>query len=238
MIHQNQIIDYVEFPPVTEAHEGILCVGGELKPEVLITAYRNGIFPWYNEGEDILWWCPDERCVVKPGEVKISKSMKPLLKSSKYKITADTSFDHVIDSCQNTPRPNQDGTWIVEDMKSAYNMMHELGLAHSIEVWNEKEELVGGLYGVSIGKMFYGESMFSLESNTSKIAFIHLSSFLNGMGFALIDCQVHNPHLESMGCKVITRNDFLTVNKAAREMETLIGLWSSEFEKYCLMNEY
>lgn len=232
MISQEQIQDYVTFPSVAEAHEGIVCVGGELAPEVLITAYRNGIFPWYNEGEEILWWSPEERCVVKPGMVNESKSMRPLLNSSKFSLTMDTCFDEVIASCRYIERPAQDGTWIVDEMEDAYKVLHHLGLAHSLEVKNESGSLVGGLYGVSIGKMFYGESMFSKQSNMSKLAFIHLSRFLVGMGFEMIDCQVHNKHLESMGCENISREKFIKKNRLGINHKTMIGSWSEVFKKY------
>lgn len=232
MISQDQIRDYVDFPSLDDSFDGVVCVGGDLAPEVLITAYRNAIFPWYNEGEQILWWSPEKRCVVKPGAVKVSKSMRPLLNSSKYTVSMDTNFSEVISSCRNIERPTQDGTWIVDEMETAYNLLYSLGLAHSIEVKDVSGKLVGGLYGVSLGKMFYGESMFSKEPNTSKLGFIHLSQFLVGMGFDMIDCQVQNPHLERMGCVEISREEFVNINECGVEHDTQIGSWESAFNKY------
>ena len=200
----------VRFPPVTEAlqqPDGLLAMGGNLDIETLVNAYQSGIFPWYNEGEPLLWWSPDPRMVVRPDNIHISSSMKRLLKKHTYTVTFDTSFRAVIDACSE-PREGQNGTWITEEMKQAYCRLHSAGYAHSIEVWDH-EQLIGGLYGVAIGKVFFGESMFSRASNSSKLAMIYLCGELDLRGFKLIDCQVPSKHLESLGATLITRNIFI-----------------------------
>ena len=199
------------FPPAEMASaEGILAFGGDLRPERLLLAYQNGIFPWYNEGEPIIWYCPEERMVLFPRELRISKSMRQVMRNKAYRITTNTAFEQVIDQCQNSPRKDQLGTWITDDMKQAYLKLHELGFATSIEVWHD-EELVGGLYGIDLGHVFCGESMFSKESNTSKLAFIHLVQELQKKDYKLIDCQVYNEHLESLGAREISRDEFLGI---------------------------
>lgn len=197
------------FPPVEMAsEEGILAFGGDLRPERLMLAYQNGIFPWYNEGEPIIWYCPKERMVLFPHELRISKSMRQVMRNKNYRITSNLAFEQVIEQCQKSPRKDQLGTWITDEMKRAYLKLHELGFAKSIEVWHE-DELVGGLYGIDLGHIFCGESMFSKESNTSKLAFIHLVQQLEKEQYKLIDCQVYNEHLESLGAREIPRDEFL-----------------------------
>jgi len=197
------------FPPVEmTSAEGIIAFGGDLRPERLILAYQNGIFPWYNEGEPIIWYCPEERMVLFPHELKISKSMRQLMRNTTFRITTNTAFEQVISQCQNSPRKDQLGTWITDDMKQAYLKLNELGFAKSIEVWQD-DELVGGLYGIDLGHIFCGESMFSKESNTSKLAFIHLVQQLEKKQYILIDCQVYNEHLESLGAREISRSEFM-----------------------------
>ena len=174
--------------------------------DFIIEAYSNGIFPWYNNDEPILWWCPNPRTVFFVNEIHISKSMKKLIKNQKYKITFDTAFDKVIENCKNTRKE----TWINEDIIKVYSELYKLGLAHSVEVW-DNNKLMGGLYGLCLGKVFFGESMFSLAPNTSKLALISLGNFLNKEDFRIIDCQVHNEHLESLGAIEIGRREFLRI---------------------------
>ena len=197
------------FPPVeTASPEGILAFGGDLLPKRLILAYRSGIFPWFNEGEPIIWYAPDYRMVLFPDELKISKSMQRIMVKNEYTISWNTNFEQVIDQCQKSPRKDQLGTWITNDMKQAYIRLNKLGVAKSVEVWRG-EELVGGLYGIDLGNIFCGESMFSKESNTSKLAFINLVKELQKKNYKLIDCQVYNEHLESLGAREIPRNEFM-----------------------------
>jgi leucyl/phenylalanyl-tRNA--protein transferase len=189
---------------VEEAEEdGLLAIGGDLSINRLITAYSMGIFPWFNEGDPPLWWCPNPRCVIFTHKVKISKSMKQILKKTDYTVTFNQAFEEVILSCQKVKR-NQDfaETWITSQFIESYTELYKMGLAFSVEVWKNKE-LVGGLYGVKLGAMFYGESMFSKESNTSKIAFIRLCQLLQSHQVEMIDCQINNPHLESLGAEMI-----------------------------------
>ena len=160
---------YLGFPNPSEAEDGLLAIGGDLSAERLLQAYSKGIFPWYSNNEPIMWWSPNPRCVLPLDKLKVSKSMKKVLKDNLFKVTFDTSFQQVIDNCKQVPRKEQEGTWITEEMLAAYTQLHQLGYAHSVEVWRDKK-LVGGLYGVSLGKAFFGESMFSKQSNASKIA--------------------------------------------------------------------
>ncbi len=203
------------FPEVTHADkEGLLAIGGDLSPERLLLAYKNGIFPWFNDGSPILWWSPDPRMVLFPEEVKISKSMKQLIKKKPFRITWNTRFKEVLHQCSTIDRKDQDGTWITADMKKAYMQLHKMGVAKSLEVW-EDDELVGGLYGIDLGQVFCGESMFSKVSNASKYAFIHLAQVLNEKGYQLIDCQVYNSHLASLGAREISRNKFMDLLRDA-----------------------
>ena len=198
------------FPhPELANEEGILAIGGDLHPDRLLLAYKNGIFPWYSPGEPIIWWSPDPRFVLFPGNLKVSKSMKQILRKQVFKVTINQAFREVMRQCQKTKRKGQAGTWITDEMIASYANLHWKGIAHSVEVW-ENEELVGGLYGVSFGKCFFGESMFSRKSNASKAGFLTLVKVLEREGFALIDCQVHTDHLESLGAGMISRKEFLT----------------------------
>lgn len=203
----------IEFPSVeTTTEEGVIALGGDLSIERLILAYQKGIFPWYSENEPIIWYCPSKRMVLFPEELKVSKSMKKIIKKGNYKITENKAFEEVIFNCKHIIRNDDFGTWITDDMEKAYIDLNKKGLAKSIEVWfynsNTKEEvLVGGLYGIDLGNgVFCGESMFSLISNASKIAFIHL---IQHYGYKLIDCQVYNDHLASLGAREISRIEFL-----------------------------
>ena len=216
-------------PHLAEA-EGVLAMGGDLKPQRLLRAYQMGIFPWYNEGEPIIWWSPDPRFVMYPSKLKVSKSMRKVLRDNIFHVTVDTDFKAVIENCQQTYRPDQGGTWITDDMLEAYLELHDLGFAHSVEVWQEGD-LVGGLYGVSLGKCFFGESMFTKVSNASKTGFIILVKKLTALGFDLIDCQTHTSHLESLGAEDMDREEFLNYLKQNNKKETLRGKWTKLMEK-------
>lgn len=218
--------DELVFPdPHDGSEEGILAVGGDLSVDRLLLAYEMGIFPWFSPPDPILWWSPDPRCVLLLDELKISKSMRNVLNQGKYKVTMDQSFQDVVLACQTAPR-KEDGTWITEDIISSYKALHDLGLAHSVEVW-EGDELVGGLYGVSLGSMFFGESMFARKSNASKVGFISLVKLLRTKGFEMIDCQVYNEHLGSLGAKDISRIAFHSHLETALTSPTLKGNWGS-----------
>lgn len=199
------------FPTHSEADEnGLLAIGGDLSTERLIHAYNNGIFPWYNEDEPLLWWSPDPRMVLFPKNLRVSKSMRTILKRNQFQITFNTAFKDVIHHCANIKRDGQPDTWITNDMTEAYIKLHKLGVATSVEVWQE-DELIGGLYGIDLKakKVFCGESMFSKVSNASKAAFITLVEHLKTLDYKLIDCQMHTDHLESLGAHEIPRDDFL-----------------------------
>jgi leucyl/phenylalanyl-tRNA---protein transferase len=200
------------FPPVHLSEpDGLLAIGGDLSTERLLVAYQNGIFPWY-EGEHILWWCPDPRFVLFPDELKVSKSMQALLKKDVFEFTINKAFKDIIHHCKQTKRPGQAGTWITDEVEKAYFKMHKLGYAHSAETWKDGK-LVGGLYGIKLGKIFFGESMFSKETNASKFAFVKYLQQLKEEGIELIDCQVYTEHLESLGARMITREIFLELLK-------------------------
>ena len=201
------------FPPIEMASpEGIVAVGGDLSPERLLLAYKSGIFPWFEDDEPILWWSPPERMVLFFEDLKISKSMRNIINQRKFKVTFNTSFRDVILNCKKISRKDQPGTWITDNMVEAYCKLYELGIAKSVEVWQD-DELVGGLYGVDLGHVFCGESMFSKVSNASKVAFIALAKQLEMANYRLLDCQVYNDHLASLGCVEIDREDFLMVLK-------------------------
>ena len=204
--------DSIQFPPVHFAEpDGLLAMGGDLRSERLINAYRLGIFPWY-ENDPILWWCPDPRFVLFPEEIYISKSMQSEFKKGRFRFSTNEAFGSVIRNCKTTRRVGQDSTWITPDVENAYKNLHSLGYAHSAEAWlNDK--LVGGLYGIRLGKVFFGESMFSQESNASKFAFISYVKQLKQEGVELIDCQVYTPHLETLGARMIPRKEFTTLLK-------------------------
>ena len=203
--------DHIVFPPIENADsQGVLAIGGDLSVERLLLAYRSGIFPWYNAGEPIVWYAPEQRMILVPDEVKISKSMRKLIRKGEFKITVNTNFEFVINACKNIKRKDQDGTWITDEMHQAYLKLYSLGYAKSIEVWKDGK-IVGGLYGIDLGGVFCGESMFSTVSNASKIAFIHLAQ----MDYQFIDCQVYNSHLASMGAHEIPRAAFMKLLKKA-----------------------
>ncbi len=203
----------LEFPPVERANtEGLLAVGGDLSPERLLLAYQNGIFPWFNEDALILWWSPDPRMVLFPNKIKISKSMRKVINSNQFRLTINTCFEAVVSNCSTIKRVGQEGTWITKEMKNAYLKLHKKGYAKSYEVW-ENNQLVGGLYGIDMGHVFCGESMFSTKSNASKYAFIMLAQEFQKEDKQLIDCQLHTPHLESLGAEEIPRASFLEILK-------------------------
>ena len=202
------LTDKIEFPSVETAKQyGMVAVGGDLSPERLLLAYKSGIFPWYSEDEPIVWYSPNPRMVLFPEKLKVSKSMRQLLKKDVFKVTFNQAFQEVISNCKTVNRSAQGetGTWITDEMKEAYIKLHELGIAKSVEVWQD-DVLVGGLYGLEINDFFCGESMFSYVSNASKTAFVHL---IKNNNYKLIDCQVYNPHLESLGAEEVSREEFL-----------------------------
>ena len=201
------------FPsPEKSTDEGIVAIGGDLTPERLILAYKNGIFPWFEDDEPILWWSPPHRMVLFFEDLKVSKSMRNIINRGIFKVTFNTCFKDVIENCRDIKRNGQRGTWITNDMVVAYCRLHELGFARSAEVW-QNGELVGGLYGIDLGHVFCGESMFSKVPNASKMAFIALAKYLQYNNYRLLDCQVHNDHLESLGATEIDRSDFLKILK-------------------------
>lgn len=215
------------FPDPEAANpDGLLAIGGDLRPDRLLLAYEMGIFPWFSPPDPVLWWCPDPRCVLYCDQLKVSKSMRNVLNQGIFTVTFDEAFSEVMHGCKNTQRPGQDGTWITQDVIDSYTYLHRLGVAHSVEVWS-RDQLVGGLYGVSLGTMFFGESMFSQVSNASKVGFIHLVRSLHAMGFTLIDCQIYNDHLGSLGAELIPRRQFLDTLATALDTDTLRGNWST-----------
>lgn len=199
----------LEFPPLNQAlpePNGLLAAGGDLSPQRLVQAYRHGCFPWFQDGQPILWWSPDPRTVLFPTELHISRSLSKCLRQQRYRVTFDREFARVIQACA-APRAYADGTWITTPMQHAYLELHRQGIAHSVEVW-QHDELVGGLYGLAMGQLFFGESMFSRADNASKVGFATLVSHLKQWGFALIDCQMPTEHLHSFGARAISRKDF------------------------------
>lgn len=205
------LTERLEFPPVENANaEGLLAVGGDLSPERLLLAYRTGIFPWFNEDSLILWWSPDPRMVLFPNKIKISKSMRKVLAEGRFKLTQNTQFEEVMNQCASIKRSGQEGTWITAEMKRAYKRLHGKGLAKSYEVW-EDNLLVGGLYGVDLGYIFCGESMFSKTDNASKFALIKLAQELHERKYRLIDCQLYTEHLKSLGAEEIPRSEFIKI---------------------------
>ena len=202
-----QLTDEIIFPkPELAEEDGLLAIGGDLRWERLLLAYCNGIFPWYSEDEPILWWCPKPRFIIKPNELKISKSMKRVFNKGEFKVTFNNDFEGVISKCKEL-RENKEGTWITDDMKQAYINLFNKGFASSVEVYKE-DKLVGGLYGVKIGRCFFGESMFSTETNASKVALISICKRLEKENYLFLDCQMHTNHLESMGGKFVSWEDF------------------------------
>ncbi|HAA58367.1 MAG TPA: leucyl/phenylalanyl-tRNA--protein transferase [Myxococcales bacterium] len=213
------------FPPPELAEEdGLLAVGGDLRPERLLLAYSDGIFPWYNEDSPILWFSPNPRMMLHPSELRVNRSLRKALRKHDYELRFDTHFREVIEACAETPREGQDGTWITSDMLEAYCELFDLGFAHCIEAWQD-DRLVGGVYGVSLGRGFFGESMFAHASNASKIAFVALTRQLERWSFCLIDCQVYTPHLAHFGATERPRAEFLQTLKAALRHDTHRGPW-------------
>jgi len=214
------------FPPVHRAlrePNGLLAAGGDLSIERLLEAYRHGIFPWYSDGQPILWWSPDPRMVLAPTEIEISRSLRKRIRNSGYEVRVDTCFAAVVSACA-APRAGQPGTWITREMAAAYGALHLAGYAHSVETWNEGT-LAGGLYGVSIGRMFFGESMFSSASDASKIALAHLARQLERWDFGLIDCQMSTPHLASLGAHEMPRAQFMRALTELVNYPTRLGAW-------------
>ena len=206
------------FPHPKLTHpSGVLAIGGALDKESLLLAYHFGIFPWFNPGEPVLWWHPDPRCVIFPSQVKVSKSMRPYFNQGKYSVSYNTCFKNVIEACRDIYRPGQPGTWISPEFIEAYTDLYEDGHVISVEVWNQEKELVGGLYGVKIANVFFGESMFSKSNNASKFGFISLCRKLEEEGCHLVDCQIETPHLRTLGAQMIPREEFMRVLEENRK---------------------
>jgi leucyl/phenylalanyl-tRNA--protein transferase len=215
----------IEFPDPDEADEsGLLAIGGDLSVERLKLAYSKGIFPWYEDGMPILWWSPDPRMVLFPDKMIISHSLKQSVKKQQFSVTIDKAFEKVIRNCSKTPRKGENGTWITHDMKNAYIRLHKAGFAHSAEAWLDGQ-LVGGLYGVALGKAFFGESMFHHVTNASKVAFYHLVGKLSNWDFKIIDAQVYTNHLESLGGEMIPRSQYLQILESALLNDDNVGSW-------------
>ncbi len=221
-----QLSEDLVFPSAHLAsQEGLLAVGGDLTPRRLLLAYRLGIFPWYSEGEPILWWSPDPRLVLYPDELKVSRSLNKVINKGTFKVTADCAFESLINDCARVRLENNERTWIVDEMVRAYCRLHESGFAHSVEAWSN-DRLAGGLYGVSLGNCFFGESMFTRVSNASKVALVALVKHLRTLNFALIDCQITTGHLTRLGARQISRARYLDELDRALEAPTLKGKWS------------
>ncbi|RZB35408.1 MAG: leucyl/phenylalanyl-tRNA---protein transferase [Desulfobacteraceae bacterium Eth-SRB2] len=219
------LTDKIAFPPAHLASkEGLLAVGGDLSRKRLLHAYRMGIFPWFSHDEPILWWSPDPRLVLYPHEIKISKTLKKIIRKGVFKVTMDTAFAQVITQCAQIRLQNNQGTWIVEDMIHAYCKLHETGFAHSVEAWYQGD-LAGGLYGVSLGRCFFGESMFTRISNASNVALVKLVEYLNALSFDMIDCQLTTQHLLRFGAREIPRVKFLKQLEKSLKASTKIGKW-------------
>ncbi|NNF99029.1 MAG: leucyl/phenylalanyl-tRNA--protein transferase [Desulfobacteraceae bacterium] len=217
--------DELSFPPAHMAtSEGLLAVGGDLSMDRLLLAYQHGIFPWYSEGEPILWWSPDPRLVLYPNELHVSRRLKRSLKKNKFTITMDDAFEQVIGCCANTPRRASEGTWITPSMNEAYIKLHRKGYAHSVETW-DGDKLVGGLYGVSLGRAFFGESMFSHANDASKAALVHLANHLKQNAFDFIDCQIRTDHLLRLGAREVPRKQFLNGLANSLNHRTHSGRW-------------
>lgn len=218
--------DSLDFPPVDEAFDdppGLLAAGGDLRPERLLAAYARGIFPWYDDDSPILWWSPDPRMVLRPSDIHVSRSLAKLIRQNQYRVTMDTAFVDVIRHCA-ALRADREGTWITDEMQAAYTELHRQGHAHSVEVWRD-DHLLGGLYGIAMGQLFFGESMFSLAPNMSKIAFVALARQLEHWNFALIDCQMPTDHLQTLGATAMSRADFQKILRQWRDGASQSSPW-------------
>lgn len=224
-----ELDDRLAFPPAHYAEDGLLAVGGDLRPERLVLAYSLGIFPWYSEGQPILWHSPDPRMVLRAEDLRISRSLQKTLRKRPYRITLDTAFPKVLDACATVPRPGQRGTWITRAMKKAYVELHRRGFAHSVEAWSD-DGLAGGLYGVSLGAAFFGESMFARQPDASKVCFVTLVEQLRRWGIGLVDCQVYTHHLARFGAEEWPRKGYLVALRRALETPTRVGAWSFDLE--------
>ncbi|MDP1606627.1 MAG: leucyl/phenylalanyl-tRNA--protein transferase [Rhodocyclaceae bacterium] len=225
----------IAFPPVETAlaePSGLLAVGADLSPQRLLAAYRRGIFPWYSPGEPILWWSPDPRMVLFPDQLKITRSLARTLRHTDYTVKLDSAFDQVIAACAAAPRSGQSGTWISAEMQVAYRQLHARGYAHSVETWCNGK-LVGGLYGIALGRAFFGESMFSHATDASKIALAHLCAYLTRREFGIIDCQMETAHLATLGASPIPRDDFLARLAAAVDLGDPPGRWPADAVQDC-----
>jgi leucyl/phenylalanyl-tRNA--protein transferase len=221
--------DRLVFPPVHLAEDGLLALGGDLRPERLLLAYSQGIFPWYAENLPILWHSPDPRMIMTTRELIVGKSLRKAIRRQPYTLKMDTAFLQVLEGCASSPRPGQNGTWLIPEMVDAYTKLHDLGFAHSVEAW-DGETLVGGLYGVSLGAAFFGESMFARAPDASKIAYVASVRQLDAWGIGLIDCQVHTEHLERFGAYEVPRARYLELLKIALDEPTRRGRWAFELD--------
>jgi leucyl/phenylalanyl-tRNA--protein transferase len=220
-----EIPEAVIFPPVEEAEaSGLLGIGGDLRPQRLLLAYASGIFPWYDDSTPILWFSPDPRTILLPGQLHLGRSARRALGRMPWRLAMDTAFPSVVRGCAGMSRPDQEGTWITADMIAAYERLHELGFAHSVETW-DGERLVGGVYGVSLGRAFFGESMFSLEPGASRPAIVALVRQIERWGFSFLDCQMQSPHLARLGAREIPRPEFLALLAEALQVPTRRGRW-------------
>ena len=211
-------------PPHLAIKEGLLAVGGDLSPERLLLSYQSGIFPWYSDGDPILWWAPDPRLILKPDEIILSRSLRRTIRKELYTVTRDTHFRHIINACAQTRRKGGPGTWITPEMASAYTRLHQMGYAHSFETWCDGQ-IVGGLYGVSLGRCFFGESMYAALADASKVALAALAEFAQDNKFEFIDCQLPTDHLKSMGAREIPREDFMIRLTLSLQYPSLKGRW-------------
>lgn len=219
-------LDSSTFPDLSTAltdPNGLLAFGDDLTPKRIFQAYQHGIFPWFSDGDPVMWWSPDPRAIIDISQLKINKTLKKTLKRQQFTVTLNKRFSQVIDYCADAPFRREE-TWIVQPMQSAYKALHEQGKAHSIEVWLENE-LVGGLYGVAVNGYFSGESMFYTQSNASKVALVYLAKLLQSLGINLIDCQMQNPFLASMGCIEVSRRQFITLQRQAKSIEVPENFW-------------
>jgi len=223
--------DLIFPPPHLASESGLLAVGGDLSPERLLLAYGQGIFPWYSDGEPILWWCPDPRLVLHPEQIKISRSLKRTLNKTLFRVTMDRAFEQVIKACARLRLESGESTWIVEDMIQAYCRLHAEGYAHSVEAWHG-DELSGGVYGVSLGGVFFGESMFTRRSNASKVALVYLARQLSAWSFNVIDCQVTTGHLQRFNAREVPRSAFLALLHESLKMPTRRGSWKLELDSW------